>query len=123
MDSLHDLHAEWCKTLEKVGIEVEVHHHEVANAGHCEIGTKFNSLTRKADELLTMKYVVKTVAHRHGKTATFMPKTIVADNGRGMHVPQSLATGGTTPLSGPGSGGLTPRGPWCLRERTRDRGG
>src|SRR3546814_6065725 len=80
--SLHDIRAEMCKTLEQVGIEVEVHHHEVANAGQCEIGTKFNSLTRKADELLTMKYVVKNVAHRNGKTATFMPKPIVGDKDR-----------------------------------------
>ena len=74
LDSLHDMRAEMCKTLEQVGMEVEVHHHEVANAGQCEIGTKFNSLVKKADELLTMKYVIKNVAHRNGKTATFMPK-------------------------------------------------
>lgn len=79
-DGLHDLRAEMCKTLESVGIETEVHHHEVANAGQCEIGTKFNSLTKKADDLLTMKQIIKNVAHRNGKTAT-MPKPIVGDNG------------------------------------------
>src|SRR3546814_6069680 len=61
-----------CKILTSLGIEVEVHHHEVANAGQCEIGTKFNSLVHKADELQTMKYVIKNVAYRNGKTATFM---------------------------------------------------
>src|SRR3546814_19608697 len=92
-----------CKTLEQVGIEVEVHHHEVANAGQCEIGTKFNSLNRKADELLTMKYVVKNDAHRNGKTAPFMRKPIVCDNGSGMHVPQSPAQGGVNLLSDDGT--------------------
>lgn len=63
-DTLHDLRAEMCKTLEQVGIEVEVQHHEVATAGQCEIGTKFSTLVQKADELLRMKYVIKNVAHR-----------------------------------------------------------
>jgi hypothetical protein len=100
LDSLHDIRAEMCKTLEQVGIEVEVHHHEVANAGQCEIGTKFNTLVQKADELLTMKYIIKNVAHRNGKTATFMPKPLVGDNGSGMHVHQSLAKGGVNLFSG-----------------------
>src|SRR3546814_18377355 len=88
-----------CNTLEQVGSEVEVHHHEVANAGPCEIGTNFNSLTRKADELLTMKYVVKNVAHRNGKTATLMPTPVVGDRGSGMSVHKSLAKGGTNQFS------------------------
>src|SRR5690606_36963268 len=92
--SLHDIRSELCMTPEHDGIEVEVHHHEAANAGQCEIGTKFIALTRKADALLTMKYIIKTVAPRNGKTATFMPKPIVGDNGSGMHVHQSLAKGG-----------------------------
>ena len=114
LDSLHDIRAEMCKTLEAVGIEVEVHHHEVANAGQCEIGTKFNSLVRKADELLMMKYIVKNVAHRNGKTATFMPKPIVGDNGSGMHVHQSLAKGGTNLFSGDGYGGLSQLALWYI---------
>jgi glutamine synthetase len=114
LDSLHDLRAEMCKTLEQVGIEVEVHHHEVANAGQCEIGTKFNSLVRKADELLTMKYVIKNVAYRNGKTATFMPKPLVGDNGSGMHVHQSLAKGGTNLFTGDGYGGLSQMALWYI---------
>jgi glutamine synthetase len=114
VDSLHDLRAEMCKTLEQVGIEVEVHHHEVANGGQCEIGTKFNSLVRKADELLTMKYVIKNVAFRNGKTATFMPKPLVGDNGSGMHVHQSLAKDGKNLFTGDGYGGLSQTALWYI---------
>ena len=114
VDSLHDLRAEMCKTLGKVGIEVEVHHHEVANAGQCEIGTRFNSLMHKADELLTMKYVIKNVAHRGGKTATFMPKPLVGDNGSGMHVHMSLAKGGLNLFAGDGYSGLSQTALWYI---------
>jgi glutamine synthetase len=113
-DSLHDIRAEMCKVLAAAGIEVEVHHHEVANAGQCEIGTKFNSLVKKADELLTLKYIVRNVAHRNGKTATFMPKPIVGDNGSGMHVHQSLAKGGQNLFSGDGYGGLSQLALWYI---------
>ncbi|MGV8923796.1 MAG: type I glutamate--ammonia ligase, partial [Thermomonas sp.] len=114
LDSLHDIRAEMCKTLEAAGIEVEVHHHEVANAGQCEIGTKFNTLVQKADEVLTMKYIIKNVAHRNGKTATFMPKPLVGDNGSGMHVHQSLAKGGNNLFSGDGYGGLSQMALWYI---------
>ena len=107
VDSLQDLRSEMCKILETCGLIVEVHHHEVATAGQCEIGTKFNTLTKKADELLTLKYVIKNVAHRNGKTATFLPKPIVGDNGSGMHVHQSLAKGGTNLFAGDLYGGLS----------------
>lgn len=113
-DSLHDLRSEICNTLSAIGIEVEVHHHEVGNAGQCEIGTKFNSLVAKADELQALKYVVRNVAYRNGKTATFMPKPLVGDNGSGMHVHQSLAKGGVNLFTGDGYGGLSQLALWYV---------
>jgi glutamine synthetase len=107
VDSLHDLRATMCTVLEKMGQHVEVHHHEVGTAGQCEIGTRFSTLTRKADEVLDLKYVVHNVAHAAGRTATFMPKPIVGDNGSGMHVHQSLAKGGVNLFTGDGYGGLS----------------
>jgi len=90
MDTLQDIRSEIVETLEKIGIEVEVQHHEVATAGQGEIDMRFSNLTDMADRLVTFKYVVKNVARRHGKTATFMPKPLFMDNGSGMHVHQSL---------------------------------
>ncbi|MDB6162905.1 MAG: glnA, partial [Xanthomonadaceae bacterium] len=107
VDSLGDLRGEMCKALEAMGLIVEVHHHEVATAGQCEIGTKFSTLVHKGDELLSLNYVIRNVAHAHGKTATFMPKPIVGDNGSGMHVHQSLAKGGTNLFAGDLYGGLS----------------
>jgi glutamine synthetase len=107
VDSLHDLRAEMCRVLAQMGLGVEVHHHEVGTAGQCEIGTRFSTLTRKADEILILKYVVHNVAHNAGQTATFMPKPLVGDNGSGMHVHQSIAKGGKNLFSGEGYGGLS----------------
>jgi glutamine synthetase len=93
MDSHQDLRTEMMLELEKVGVDVEVHHHEVATAGQAEIDMRFDSLVSMADKLLKFKYVVKQVARRHGKTVTFMPKPIFQDNGSGMHVHQSIWKG------------------------------
>ena len=114
VDSLQDLRSEMCKLLERVGQVVEVHHHEVATAGQCEIGTRFNTLVRKADELITMKYIVRNVAHQYGKTASFMPKPLVGDNGSGMHVHQSLAKGGVNLFTGDLYGGLSQTALWYI---------
>ncbi len=89
-DTLFELRSEMVKELEKIGIPVETHHHEVATAGQCEIDMRFDSLVRMGDNLMAYKYVIKNVARRHGKTVTFMPKPLFGDNGSGMHVHQSL---------------------------------
>ncbi len=107
VDSMHDLRSEMCRALAEMGLEPEVHHHEVATAGQCEIGVAFNTLVQKADEVQTLKYVVMNVAHHYGKTATFMPKPVVGDNGNGMHVHQSLGRDGDNLFSGNEYGGLS----------------
>jgi glutamine synthetase len=106
-DSLQDMRSAMCLALEEQGVEVEVHHHEVAGPGQCEIGTKFNTLVKRADWLQILKYTVWNVARSYGKTATFMPKPVVGDNGSGMHVHQSVWKGGQNLFAGDGYAGLS----------------
>jgi glutamine synthetase len=107
VDSQQDIRSAMCLALEQMGVKVEVHHHEVAAAGQGEIGTAFNSLVKKGDELLIYKYVLQNVAAGYGKTVTFMPKPVVGDNGTGMHVHQSLAKDGKNLFTGNGYGGMS----------------
>ena len=93
--------------MEKVGIEVEVSHHEVATAGQGEIDMRFDKLVQMADKLMWFKHIVKNVSHRNGKTATFMPKPMFGDNGNGMHCHQSLWKDGKPLFAGDGYAGLS----------------
>ena len=107
VDSQQNIRSAMCTILEEMGVITEVHHHEVATAGQAEIGTKFNTLLKRADDNMILKYVVLNVAHAYGKTATFMPKPLVGDNGNGMHVHQSLFKDGENLFAGDQYGGLS----------------
>ncbi len=107
IDTLQDIRNAMVIALEEQGVEVEVHHHEVAAPGQCEIGTKFETLVKRADWMQILKYTVQMVAHSYGKTATFMPKPIVGDNGSGMHVHQSVWKAGQNLFAGNGYAGLS----------------
>lgn len=109
-DTLVDIRAEMAMELEKLGIVVEAQHHEVATGGQCEIDFRFSSLTATADNLMWFKYVIKNVAKRHGKTATFMPKPLFGDNGSGMHCHQSIWKGDKPLFAGDKYGGLSEMG-------------
>jgi glutamine synthetase len=107
VDSMQDMRSEMCLLLEQMGIPVEVHHHEVGGMGQNELGTKFSTLVQRADWLMVQKYIIHNVAHAYGKTATFMPKPVVGDNGSGMHVHQSVWKGGKNLFAGDGYAGLS----------------
>lgn len=109
-DSMQDIRSEMVLELQKAGIRIEAHHHEVATAGQAEIDMRFDSLTRMGDQVMNYKYIVKNVAKRHNKTATFMPKPLFGDNGTGMHVHQSIWKGDTPLFYGNGYGALSELG-------------
>ncbi|MBI5233343.1 MAG: type I glutamate--ammonia ligase [Deltaproteobacteria bacterium] len=106
-DSQQDIRSEMCAIMEQVGVQIERQHHEVATAGQAEIDMRFDSLVRMGDKLMWYKYIVKNVAWRWKKTATFMPKPIFGDNGSGMHTHQSIWKGGKPLFSGNLYGGLS----------------
>ena len=114
VDSLFDVRSTMCLTLEEVGLEVEMHHHEVGTGGQAEIGTGAATLVEKADQVQMLKYVVHNVAASYGMTATFMPKPMVGDNGNGMHVHQSLSKDGRNLFPGDRYGGLSQEALWYI---------
>lgn len=107
VDSSQDLRSAMCTIMQDMGLIVETHHHEVATANQCEIDIKYSDLLSKADHIMILKYVVHNVAHAYGKTATFMPKPMVGDNGSGMHCHQSLAKNGKNLFAGDKYAGLS----------------
>ncbi|MCP5467789.1 MAG: type I glutamate--ammonia ligase [Deltaproteobacteria bacterium] len=109
-DSLHDLRTEICLTLEKVGIRIEAHHHEVATGGQCEIDMRFDKMVEMADKLMWFKYIIKNIALKHGRTVTFMPKPLFGDNGSGMHCHQSIWKGDNNLFAGDKYGGISELG-------------
>ncbi|MGF1610388.1 MAG: type I glutamate--ammonia ligase [Kiloniellales bacterium] len=106
VDSTVDLRAEMVSVMAEMGLSMEKHHHEVAPS-QSELGLKFDTLVRTADNMQIYKYVVQNVAHSYGKTATFMPKPVAGDNGSGMHTHQSIWKGGKPTFAGDGYAGLS----------------
>ena len=113
-DHYQDLRSEMVAVMERCGLVIECHHHEVATAGQCEIDQKFNTLVKSADNMMLYKYIVRNVAHQYGKTATFMPKPLFQDNGSGMHCHQSLWKDGKPLFAGDGYAGLSQMALWYI---------
>lgn len=114
VDSSQNIRSEMCRILETMGVSVETHHHEVATGNQNEIGTRFDTLVKKADHVQIIKYVVQNVAAQYGKTATFMPKPLVGDNGNGMHCHQSLELDGKNIFAGDDENGLSDIARWYI---------
>ncbi len=113
-DTYHDLRAEMAAEMQKVGIVVEAHHHEVATAGQSEIDMKFEPLLKMADQFMWYKYIIKNVAKRNGKSVTFMPKPVFDDNGSGMHSHLSFWKGGEPIMAGDKYAGLSDEGLYMI---------
>ncbi|MFQ5876122.1 MAG: type I glutamate--ammonia ligase [Acidobacteriota bacterium] len=109
-DHFQDLRSEMVLNLERCGVMVEAHHHEVASGGQAEIDVRYDTLTRAADNVVVYKYVVKNTARARGRTVTFMPKPLFGDNGTGMHCHQSIWKDGRNLFAGDGYGGLSETG-------------
>src|SRR5450432_3986257 len=113
-DHYQDLRTEMVRTMERCGLVIECHHHEVGGAGQCEIDQKFDTLVKTADNMMLYKYIVRNVANQYGKTATFMPKPLFADNGSGMHTHQSLWKEGKPLFAGDNYAGLSQMALWYI---------
>jgi glutamine synthetase len=113
-DHYQDLRAEMVEIMEKCGLQIECHHHEVATAGQCEIDQRFNTLLKSADNMMLYKYIARNVATQYGKTVTFMPKPLFGDNGSGMHTHQSIWKGGNPLFAGDGYAGLSCMALWYI---------
>ncbi|MFB3776068.1 MAG: type I glutamate--ammonia ligase [Bryobacteraceae bacterium] len=113
-DHYQDLRSEMVQTMQKCGLNIECHHHEVATGGQAEIDQRFDTLLKSADNMTLFKYVVRNVAYQYGKTVTFMPKPLFADNGSGMHVHQSLWKNGKALFAGDGYAGFSQLGLWYI---------
>lgn len=114
VDSQHDIRSEMALTMEQVGIHVEAQHHEVATAGQAEIDMKYAPLLTAGDQLMWFKYIIKNVARKNNKTATFMPKPLFGDNGSGMHVHVSLWKNDKPLFAGDRYGGVSETALWAI---------
>ena len=122
-DHYQDLRSEMVQTMIKCGLHIECHHHEVATGGQAEIDQRFDTLVKSADNMMLYKYIIRNVANQYGKTVTFMPKPLFADNGSGMHTHQSLWKGGKPLFAGDGYAGFSQMGAALHRRPAEARAG
>lgn len=113
-DTSQDMRSEMLLVMAECGVPIEKHHHEVATGGQCELGIRFDTLVKSADNLMIYKYCIKNVARKYGKTVTFMPKPVFNDNGSGMHTHQSIWSGGQPLFAGDKYAGLSDMGLWYI---------